>query len=85
MHRYFFDLEAEGFDARDDVGVILADARAARAEAVQALRSCASATLPCGPAADLALTVRDETGQTVLRVALGAIPQADRPVHGLVA
>ncbi|GJD99708.1 DUF6894 family protein [Methylobacterium isbiliense] len=72
MHRYFFDLEAEGFDARDDVGVVLADDGAARAEAVLALRSCAAAPLPCGRRADLALRVRDETGQTVMRVVLGA-------------
>ncbi|ACL56380.1 DUF6894 family protein [Methylobacterium nodulans] len=77
MHRYFFDLEAEGFDARDDVGVVLADARAARAEAVHALRSCAMAPLPCGQAAGLAMKVRDETGRTVLRVALGGIVRGD--------
>ncbi len=73
MHRYFFDLEAEGFDARDEVGVVLADDGVARAEAVRALRSCAAVPLPCGRRADLALRVRDETGQTVMRVALGAI------------
>ncbi|ACA15399.1 hypothetical protein M446_0846 [Methylobacterium sp. 4-46] len=77
VHRYFFDLEAEGFDARDDVGVVLADVRAAHAEAMLALRSCASGPLPCGQAADLALKVRDETGQTVMRLALGSIARAE--------
>ncbi|MGY2050392.1 DUF6894 family protein [Methylobacterium sp. JK268] len=77
MHRYFFDIEAEGFGARDEVGVVLTDMRAARAEAMLALRSCASAPLPCGEVEDLALSVRDETGRTVMRLALGALAMAE--------
>ncbi|GJD50737.1 hypothetical protein OPKNFCMD_3482 [Methylobacterium crusticola] len=88
MHRYFFDLEAGPWDARDDVGVVLADAGAAHAEAIQGLHSCAGATLPLGAGPDLAMTVRDETGQTVLRISLSAARAAvaarggGRPMQG---
>ncbi len=41
MHRYFFDLDAGTWDARDTVGVVLTDAGAAHAEAV---------AVPCAPA-----------------------------------
>ncbi|KMO35749.1 hypothetical protein VQ02_16775 [Methylobacterium variabile] len=67
MHRYFFDLDAGTWDARDTIGVVLSDAGAARAEALQALRSCA---LDRAAGAVLAMNVRDETGRTVFRVSL---------------
>jgi folate-binding Fe-S cluster repair protein YgfZ len=73
VHRYFFDLDAGTWDARDTIGVVLSDAGAARvhgedrAEALQALRSCA---LDRAAGAVLAMNVRDETGRTVFRVSL---------------
>jgi hypothetical protein len=69
VHRYFFDLDAGTWDARDTIGVVLSDAGAARAEALQALRSCA---LDRAAGAVLAMNVRDETGRTVFRVSLAA-------------
>ncbi|TGD94728.1 DUF6894 family protein [Methylobacterium nonmethylotrophicum] len=72
MHRYFFDLDAGTWDARDTIGVVLADPGAARAEAMQALRSCAR-DLARAAGAVLAMNVRDETGQTVFRVSLAAM------------
>ncbi|BCM86148.1 hypothetical protein NS228_07465 [Methylobacterium indicum] len=69
MHRYFFDLEAGTWDARDTIGVVLTDAGAAHAEAVQALRSCSLDPARSAGAA-LAMNVRDETGRTLFRVSL---------------
>ncbi|MFH6782723.1 MULTISPECIES: DUF6894 family protein [Methylobacterium] len=71
MHRYFFDLDAGTWDARDTIGVVLNDAGAAHAEAVLALRSCALDPARSAGAI-LAMNVRDETGRTVFRVSLAA-------------
>lgn len=71
MYRYFFDLDAGTWDARDAIGVVLTDAGAAHAEAVQALRSCALDPARAAGAI-LAMNVRDETGRTVFRVSLTA-------------
>ncbi len=71
MHRYFFDLDAGTWDARDTIGVVLTDAGMAHAQAVQALRSCALDPARSAGAI-LAMNVRDETGRTVFRVSLAA-------------
>ncbi|AWN47747.1 hypothetical protein DK419_16680 [Methylobacterium terrae] len=71
MHRYFFDLDAGTWDAHDAIGVVLDDAGAAHAEAVQALRSCVL-DLARSAGAVLAMNVRDETGRTLFRVSLAA-------------
>ncbi|MEH3144777.1 MAG: hypothetical protein PGN34_05410 [Methylobacterium frigidaeris] len=66
MHRYYFDLEADGVLARDEIGIVLADAGAARIEAAQALSSCAGGLRH--RFSGLALRVRDESGRTILHL-----------------
>jgi len=70
MPRFFFDVH-DDIDVIDDVGIELPDLDAARAEAARTLADVASELLPDnGMRKTLAINVRGESGQMVLKTSL---------------
>jgi hypothetical protein len=70
MPRYFFDTRDGAYLVRDDVGVELDGFGAARDEATAGLADLAHDALPGAIRRELAVQVRDEADQEVLRAAL---------------
>ncbi|MFC1455726.1 DUF6894 family protein [Microvirga arabica] len=70
MPRFFFDTYDGQFLAHDDQGQELDDLEAAKAVAQEELPQMASDELPDGDHRVFMVSVRDEAGQVVMRVAL---------------
>jgi hypothetical protein len=70
MPRYYFDIHDGETFTQDLEGMVLEDIEAAQAEAQRALSEVAKDKLPDKNRRDFTATVRDEAGQTVLRITL---------------
>jgi hypothetical protein len=85
MPRYYFDIHDGETFTQDLGGLELEDVAAAQAEAQRALAEVAKDKLPDKNRRDFTATVRDEAGQTVLRITLllrvESAPVAPRSVH----
>jgi hypothetical protein len=68
--RYFFDIEDGVDEVRDDEGLELSGLEAAKAEAVRTLPDLAKSGVPERDQRVVAIRVRDETGQAVLKASL---------------
>lgn len=70
MPRYFIDTDDGSTRVRDEGGLDLPDAAAARAEAIRALPDMARDTMPNGDRRTLVSEVRDERGTVVYHATL---------------
>ena len=75
MPRFFFDTYDGDFFAPDNEGQDLADIEAAKLQAQEALPDMASDKLPDGDQRVFVVSVRDEAGQVVVRVALTLVTE----------
>ena len=79
MPSYFFDLEIAGAITKDDCGLDLNGFEAARLEATRTLGDLARGLLLDGCSKSIALQVRDNTDQPVLKVTLAIEVNATTP------
>lgn len=82
MPRFFFDITNNGEAARDDIGIDLVDAEAARKHVGTLLPDLAHQDLPDGDEHTFACSARDEVGSEVYRAELiyrGTRTAAKRP------
>ena len=70
MARYFFDIHDGDHFTPDDTGLELRDLEAAKAEAKKALPDIVKDEMPDGDRRDFVVVVKDEAGQSILRVTL---------------
>jgi hypothetical protein len=70
MPRYFFDTMNGGEIVKDDLGLEFDDRDSVRKAAVAALPDMAAEALPDGRTRELAVEVRDETGNRIFRASL---------------
>jgi hypothetical protein len=70
MPRFFFDITDSGRSNQDDEGTELPDLRRAREEALATLGEIARYELPAGDQRDFQISIRDDTGQILLRALL---------------
>jgi len=76
MPRFFFDVH-DDIHVIDDVGIELPDLDAAKAEATRTLAEIAGELLPNdGTRKTLAINVRNESGQVVLKTSLNYVAEA---------
>ena len=76
MPRFFFDVN-DDIHVIDDVGIELPDLDAAKAEATRTLAEIAGELLPNdGTRKTLAINVRNESGQVVLKTSLNYVAEA---------
>lgn len=73
MPRFFFDTYDGDLFTPDETGQELDDLEAAKVEAQKALPEMAKDNLPDGDQRAFIVSVRDEAGQVVLRIALSMI------------
>jgi hypothetical protein len=71
MPRYFFDTYDGDLSVPDEIGLELDDLEAAKAEAKKTLLDIAKDKLSDSDQRTLMVSVREEAGQVLLRVALG--------------
>ena len=70
MPRFYFDVRDGGSFIEDDDGLVLPDLEAARDEATRALADMGRDALPGAVVRELAIEVRDEAKQPLLRAVL---------------
>ncbi len=73
MPRYFFDTSDGNRLIPDGEGIEMQDFEAAKAEAQKSLADIAKDALPDGEQRSFVVSVRDESGQVVVRAALSLI------------
>jgi len=77
MPRFFFDSFDGRYFAADEVGQELDSLGAAKAEAQRSVAEMAKDELPDGDHRSFVVSVRDEAGREVLRVALALVVSGD--------
>jgi hypothetical protein len=86
MPRFYFDTYDGDRFLADETGIEFEHIKAAKAEAQKALPDMARDALPDGSHRTFVVSVRDEAGQVVLRVALSLVveegPQEDYAYSG---